>query len=331
MQDTITTALAPRTESRVDASFVLNLALSGRKPSTIRLYRMAYADFAKWLGVPDDVSALRGLLALSHGEANAAGLKYRAHMMDRRLKGNTVNTYLAALRSFVALARQCGVVNWALEVHNVPTQVYRDTAGPGHDNYKKMLAEAMSRINDKGGTDPKGLRDLAIMKLLHDVGLRRFEVVALDLADVDPSREWGRGSRGAVRILGKGRSDPEWQGLPGPTMKVLVAWIDARGRDPGPLFTNMDPVAQNADKGRRLSCNSAWRIIRHYAKLAGIERPVSPHRLRHAGGTRAAQLTNGNAVAVQKWGRWKNLSTAQIYIDNDQNLGAMTAEQVAED
>jgi integrase/recombinase XerC len=337
-----TTVLAPRPSVPIDASGVLDLALSSRKPSTIRLYRKAYCGFAKWclfhkspsFPAADDVTALRGLLALSHGEANATALQYRGYLIERKLKANTINTYLAALRSFVSIARTCGVVPWDLEVHNIPTKVYRDTAGPGHENFKKMLATAMDRIGADGGTDSKGLRDFAMMRLLHDIGLRRFEMVALDLSDVDPEREWGKGSRGAVRILGKGRSDHEWQGLPGPTLKAVLVWVEARGREPGPLFVNMDPGRpERMAKGIscRLTANSAWRIVRRYGKLSGIERPVSPHRLRHAGGTRAAQLTNGNAVAVQKWGRWKNLSTAQLYIDNQTSLGAMTAEQVAQD
>jgi integrase len=72
---------------------------------------------------------------------------------------------------------------------------------------------------------------VALLRLLHDVGLRRGEVVRLDLEDVDLA-----GSR--IFILGKARSQKEPVTLPEPTKAALMAWIEARGSEPGPLFVN---------------------------------------------------------------------------------------------
>jgi integrase len=58
-----------------------------------------------------------------------------------------------------------------------------------------MLAEARRRA-----TTPKWERDLALIRLMHDLGLRRGEVVTLDLADVDLDA-------GTVAVVGKGKSE----------------------------------------------------------------------------------------------------------------------------
>ena len=58
-------------------------------------------------------------------------------------------------------------------------QPYRDTRGPGRDGFRAMLEAAGAQPG------PKGLRDVALLRLLHDLGLRRGEAVRLDIDDVD--------------------------------------------------------------------------------------------------------------------------------------------------
>ena len=57
-----------------------------------------------------------------------------------------------------------------------------------------------------------------------------------------------------------------------------------------------------------------------YANLAGIDKVMSPHRIRHSSITEALNLTNGDVRKVQKLSRHSNLNTLMIYDDNRQNL-----------
>src|SRR5579862_6946975 len=168
----------------VDAGFVASLVLGDKKPGTLRVYRGAFRDFStfavKMGGVTTDEAdlgeapaAICHLIKLDRGTANAIAKAYRVDMVARGFKPSSVNSYLSALRSFVIEAKRCGLVSWELDVANVPSKTYRDTAGPGHDNFKKMLALA--------GNDEAGKRDKAILRLLYDVGLRRKEVAGLNL------------------------------------------------------------------------------------------------------------------------------------------------------
>ena len=87
---------------------------------------------------------------------------------------------LVALRSVVNMAGTIGVVAWALDVESPRAEPYRDTGGPGDAGWRAMLA-LVKRDAESGR--PKPVRGLAIVRLLHDLALRRGELVALDLAD----------------------------------------------------------------------------------------------------------------------------------------------------
>jgi len=231
-------------------------------------------------------------------------------MVGRKLQAATVNRRLAAVRSLVKLARTLGMVPWSIEVENLKAQAYRDTRGPGRQGFRRLMEEAGSR------TDRKALRDRAVLRLLHDLALRRAEVVALDMEDVDLES-------GSVTILGKGRTQKERLSLPEPTKAALASWIDARGTAPGPLFLNFD----RAGKGERLTGTGLYLVVRDLGRKAGLT--VRPHGLRHAGITEALDLTNGNIRAVQRYSRHRDMRILNLYDDNRTDLGGDVARLVA--
>lgn len=284
--------------------------LGGRNERTLRAYRGDLEDFRRYLKAEDMDEAVRILLSRGHGGANALVLAYRVDMAERRLQAATINRRLAAVRSLVKLARTLGMVSWSIEVENLKAQTYRDTRGPGRQGFRRLLEEAESR------TGKKALRDRAILRLLHDLALRRAEVVSLDLEDVDLEG-------GAISVLGKGRTQKERLSLPEPTRDALAAWIGARGTEPGPLFLNFD----RAGKGKRLTGTGLYLMVRDLGRKAGIT--VRPHGLRHAGITEALDLTNGNIRAVQRFSRHRDMRILNVYDDNRADLGGAVARLVA--
>jgi integrase/recombinase XerC len=294
----------------MDGTRLVAAFLAGRNERTLRAYRNDLEDFRGFLKAGDVDEAARILLARGHGQANALVLGYRADMLERKLQAATVNRRLAAVRSLVKLARTLGMVPWSVEVENLKTQAYRDTRGPGRQGFRQLMAEAGSR------TDAKAIRDCAALRLLHDLALRRAEVVALDVGDVNLESA-------SVAILGKGRTQKERLSLPEPTRAALAAWIDARGPAPGPLFLNFD----RAGKGERLTGTGLYLVVRALGRKAGLA--VRPHGLRHAGITEALDLTGGNIRAVQKYSRHRDVRTLNIYDDNRTDLGGDVARLVA--
>ena len=72
------------------------------------------------------------------------------------------------------------------------------------------------------------------------------------------------------------------------------------------------------------------KIIEKIAKTAGIEKRMSPHRIRHSGITAALDATNGNVRKVQKLSRHVDLNTVVLYDDNRRNLQAEVTDLLAD-
>ena len=151
-------------------------------------------------------------------------------------------------------------------------------------------------------TGPKALRDQAILQLLYATGMRVTELVSLQVGDVDLEAgvvtccERSGGSR-QVPI------DPE-------AIACLSIYLAAgraelvRDPDERALFLN--------HRGRQLTRQGLWLIIKTYAQEANLDVEVTPHTLRHS--FAAHLLHNGADLReVQKRLGHANISTTQIY------------------
>jgi len=291
---------------------VRNAYLAGLSPHTRRAYEGDLRDLARFCGVRDPLGAMRWILEAGQGEANARTLEYKAHLHARGLASATINRRLAAIRSTVKMARMAGIISWALDVPGEKAQPYRDTRGPGRAGFRAMLANA-------GGARPRDIRDRAIIRLLYDLALRRGEVAALDLGDVDLDA-------GKIMIRGKGRREKEDRTLPPETATALREWLEIRSDQGEPLFCNFDRAGQRTADGR-LSVNGLYQMILQRAGRAGIR--ARPHGLRHAAITEALELTRGNVAAVQAFSRHKDPRTVMVYDDRRRDQAGEVAQLVA--
>ena len=173
---------------------------------------------------------------------------------------------------------QFAVEQISQEVGIAPAFGHGSLRGPGLDGWRAMLVAAGERL----GT-PKGKRDLALIRLMHDLGLRRGEVVALDLAHVDLAGL-------TLAVIGKGRSERTHVTLNAPAAAALLDWMTARGDWPGPLFIRLDHAALPPT---RLDAGNAARASKSLGLRAGLSRGTNPHGLRHQGITRALDLAGG--------------------------------------
>lgn len=295
---------------------LLDAFLAGRSVHTMHAYRRDVADFATFLGVPGADLAAQVLVSRAHGDANAIALAYRAHMRERGLSPATINRRLSALRSLVKLANVLGMVSWSLEVDNAKAESYRDTRGPGTDTVKAMIQAAAA------DRTARGLRDVAILRLLHDLGLRRSEVVGLDLEHVELV------GRPRVWILGKGRAQREALTLPAATAKALGRWVEARGSMPGPLLTHID---KHGNARGRLKGDGLYYVVREYGAKVGVSVKVRPHGLRHTAITCVLDRSNGDIRAAQRFSRHKDVRTIARYDDNRQDLAGAMASLIADE
>lgn len=294
---------------------LLAAVLSGRKANTLRAYQGDLSDFARFLGLPTPGAALNAITAFSPGIANATAIAYRAHLMQRGLSSATIGRRLAALRAACKVARLVGQITWELEVESPKAETYRDTSGPGRAGWTSLLSETKHQA-----TSAIGRRNLALVRLLHDLALRRGEAVGLDLADVDLTRS-------IITVRGKGKTGKVPITLPPPTASAIADWIVSRGDRPGPLFIRLD----HPELLGRLTGTSVWEIVSALGRGAKLSAPLRPHGLRHQGITRALDATKGDVRAVRKFSRHAKLETLIVYDDNRSDLAGDVARLVSDD
>ena len=300
--------------SNLEVTELLKAFLSGKSKRTLIAYRQDLEDFRVFTGSEDLYAAAQLLLSHRHGKANTLAIAYRAAMMERELSPATINRRLAAIRSLVKLARTLGMVPWTLEVGNLKAESYRNTAGPGKQGVHQMISALDKR------SDAKTKRDLAAVRLLYDLALRRGETVALDLADVDLDAS-------RLFVCRKGKMEKVALTLPKPTKTALMEWIAARGNEPGPLFLNFD----HAGKGSRLTGTSLYRIVRGLGVRAGFK--VRPHGLRHTAITEACKQASRIGIGleeVRNFSGHADVRTLMIYRDRERNVQGQLAALVAE-
>jgi len=307
-------AETPETES--EARLLLDAFLAGRNERTLRAYQSDLERFRLFIGTSTKEAAARQLLGKGLGEANRLVLAYRASLVGHGFSAASTNRALSSLRALVKLARMLGIVSWTLEIPNLTSEPYRDTRGPGVAGFKRLLA-----TTETEALTPIAIRDRALLRLLYDLGLRRSEVAALDLADLDQNR-------GTIAILGKRRSEKSILSLAPATRGVLTAWLQVRGLEPGPLFTNFDHSKKG--KEERLSHNSIYRIVRERGASVGIK--VAPHGLRHTAITEACKAAQAAGIPLEEvldYSRHRDIRVLMIYRDRERNVQGQIAALVA--
>jgi integrase/recombinase XerC len=286
-------------------NLIANLLANKRSPNTKRAYEKDLQDFFyfAYQGVADP-HHLADFLQADRYQAIARVFAYKAHLIARGLSEATINRRLSSLRALVAHAGKVGMCSWNLAaIDTEKVHSYRDTSGVPPEKIK-LLFGALDRHT------PRSKRDYAILRLLWENGLRRHEVVGCNTSDFTP------GDR-TLRILGKGRgSQKQILSLSDATTQALGDWLTHRPIASEPLFIALDAV----HLGHRLTGTALYLIVRNLARRAGIDKPLSPHRIRHAAITAALDATGGNVRKVQKFSRHQRLDTLLIYDDNRSNM-----------
>jgi len=146
-----------------------------------------------------------------------------------------------------------------------------------------------------------GVRDAAIIAILYGTGLRRSELVRLDIVDFDSAS-------GVLRIRGKGKQARSAYVVE-ETRDILDRWLRLRGISPGPMFL---PVTKSGRfRLKRLTCEGVAHVLAKRAGTARVER-FSSHDLRRSFVTHLLDAGADLAV-VQKLAGHRQISTTAIY------------------
>ncbi|MFQ6676011.1 MAG: site-specific tyrosine recombinase XerD [Fidelibacterota bacterium] len=154
---------------------------------------------------------------------------------------------------------------------------------------------------------PLGLRDRAMLELMYSAGLRVSEVTGLKLMSLLANKGW-------VRIVGKGSKERIV-----PLGKEAARWMETYINDERPALLKKGGVSDAVflnHRGGPISRKGIWKIVKGYARAAGIRKPVSPHTLRHSFAT---HLLEGGADlrVVQELLGHEDISTTEVYTHLD--------------
>lgn len=147
-----------------------------------------------------------------------------------------------------------------------------------------------------------GLRDRTMLELLYGSGLRISELIGLEQQQMSLKS-------GLIRVVGKGDKERLV-----PLGDESVDWLARYLKQSRPLLLSQSnpETLFLSQRGVQMTRQTFWHRIRHWAQVAGIDKPLSPHVLRHAFATHL--LNHGADLrAVQMLLGHANLSTTQIY------------------
>ncbi len=298
------------TAAKTPAQRLLRAYLNHPSPHTIRAYTIDLATLGRFLGKRTPTATAAAILALEPARGNEMGEEYAKWLRMNNCSPATVWRRIASLKALVKRARRLGLLFWTIDTHPPSPRPIRDTRGPGRDGFSALLA------NCERDPKAKGRRDLALLRLLHDLALRAAEVLNLELEHVDL-----RARR--ISIMGKGRLERQWMDLPIETVEVLAHWLAIRGPQPGPLWTSF----QSAAKGAALCYDGLRDMLGARARKCGFK--CTPHGLRHLAITSALEATQGDIRSVQQFSRHSSAQMVCRYDDARKSHAAEVANLVA--
>jgi len=267
----------------------------GYSPHTIVNYRRDLLEFAATSGKEIDVS-----------EIDTHIVRNYVYSLNIKNKSSSVARKLSTLRTFFNFLEQEGLVKQnPMGAISMPKQEQ-------HIPVFLSVDEVFALLDFPSARETSGARDRAMLELLYSTGMRVSELVSCNMTDLDFEI-------GMVRVRGKGNRE-RLVPIGGPAVKALDNHFIQRdiqlkkclqqGRkfDGNAVFLN--------SRGSRLTTRSVERLIAEYGRKAGIDKPVTPHVLRHSFATHLLEM-GADLRSVQELLGHASLSTTQKYTHLD--------------
>lgn len=207
----------------------------------------------------------------------------------RRREGlslSTVNATVIALRRIADEAKKFGLI---ASEENQAIQDIRGLRSSREMSGRALDAEEIGRLFKFKVEDLRGYRDKAILAALIGCGLRRAEIVALDLSSLEVKDEML-----ALAVIGKGDKERAVY-VPDGAADHLNAWLDRRGEHPGAMFQRINKAGVLV-RDSRLSAQAVYLICQQRGLIGHVER-FTPHDLRRTFITEMLDVTDAVTVA----------------------------------
>jgi integrase/recombinase XerC len=267
----------------------------GYSRHTVISYKRDLLEFASVAGMEVAVNAI-----------DAHIIRNYVYSLNIKNKSSSVARKLSALRTFFKFLEQddlvrknpMGSISMPKQEQHIPVFLSVD--------------EVFALLESPGTDETFGARDRAILELLYSTGIRVSELVGCNMTSLDLDNEM-------VRVRGKGNRE-RLVPLGEPAIRAIRDYFVHRNE----LLRNRLQQGKKIDKdavflnsrGSRITSRSVERIIAEYGRKAGIDKPVTPHVLRHSFATHLLEM-GADMRSVQELLGHVSLSTTQKYTHLD--------------
>ena len=266
--------------------------------SSRRVYQYAMEQFIAWYCSEPRLAFNRIVV-----------VRYRTHLESRGLAANTINQQLAAVRRLAHEAADSGLLSPELaagigRVKGVKQIGFRSGNWLTADQCRSVLAHAC-------GHSVRSKRDYAMLAMLLGCGLRRSELVALEVDDMQTRQ----GHWAIVDLIGKGghiRTVP----IPQWVKHSLDTWTSAAGITGGRIFRAVSKTGKV--RGEGISQNVVWYVVGTCCKRAGLDH-IAPHDLRRTC-AKLCHSSGGELEQIQFLLGHASVQTTERYLGCKQNL-----------
>lgn len=272
---------------------------------TRRAYRSDLLAFVGWLHDegPKDGTPTKACIE-----------EYGRQLALTGLKRSTVARKLAAIRSWIAVLFEEGLVSSPV---GGGIDIGRLTGTLEGVSVSRPLSRAdVSRLLAAASAHAEaGVRDHALITFLVHVPLRRDDTARMDVEHIKP-----RQAGPVVVIPCSDGTFPREYRLPDHVVDTLNRMCAHYDISTGPLWRSLS----NRSRGKRLSANAIYEIVRVTAQHAGLP-DIGAHTLRHTGCTLAIEA-GASLQQVQSHARHKKIETTMVYIHQRDRLRESAAD-----
>lgn len=256
--------------------------------NTVSSYMRDIRQFSAWILQNEGIAVLN---------ANQLNIRnYLEYLKQQGKSSATASRTLASLKNFYNYVVSSGF----LEVSPVTADLHVER---GEKKLPQILTgrEVELLLAQPSSSDPKGLRDKAMLEVMYATGMRVSELIDLDAEDVNLDL-------GIVKC----RNNKKIRSIP-----LYPAALKALGVYMREIRMGM--ISDPAEKalfvnigGVRMSRQGFWKILKHYQAKAGIEKEITPHTLRHSFAVHL--LENGADLgSLQELMGHSDISSTQVY------------------
>lgn len=263
-------------------------------PNTIRSYEKDLSDFINFLKVYDEAAANEP------GRVNRFAIRaWLGELSEQGLTKSSIGRKISTLRSFFKFAFRRGYINEnPAALVSIPR---KEKILP-----KSILPSEIESMFDNMPEDTEtDLRDRAVMELFYATGIRRAELIGLNVQDVDFKAS-------QIRVMGKGAKE---RIIPvgSKALNALNQWLEVRS-----IFIPANPQKEDQNavflskSGKRIYPMAVQRIVKQSLKRVSEAKNTSPHVLRHSFATHLLNKGADIRIIKELMGH-ANLTATQVY------------------